>query len=327
MFKKALSLIIAVMMMASVAVVGASAAETETEATADANKIYFQVPDDWNNYKSIFCHVWAIDGSGSWPAWQSKAEKCKDEGNKLFSYDLSKTKNEIDPAKGVGYAVIFSASTGIQTYNALMSAECIGDTLYCTGNLLENPEDDAKKAIEATWKNHKDKKFGPEKKIASSGSVVGTALPEGSTDATLLATYIVQYLGDTTKTDKLPSLMKELNVTPEDVYAESAKRLDDNGDEKAEEKKAEIKKLLGVKDAPATPNNNSSNNNSSADNNNNASADNNNNNASSNNNSTSGSTTTNNGTATGEGDTALFIMAGLMILAVGVMFATRKREN
>ena len=208
MFKKALSLIIAVMMMASVAVVGASAAETETEATADANKIYFQVPDDWNNYKTIYCHVWATDGSGSWPAWHSKAEKCKDEGNKLFSYDLSKTNNEIDPAKGVGYAVIFSANTGIQTYNALMSAECIGDTLYCTGNLIENPEDDAKKAIEAALKKHTDKKIGPEKKITSSGSVVGTALPEGSTDATLLATYLVQYLGATTKTAKLPSLMK-----------------------------------------------------------------------------------------------------------------------
>lgn len=320
MFKKALSLIIAIMMMASVAVVGASAAETEAEATAAANTIYFQVPDDWNNYKSIFCHVWAIDGSGSWPAWQSKAEKCKDEGNKLFSYDLSKTKNEIDPAKGVGYAVIFSANTGIQTYNALMSAECIGDTLYCTGNLIENPEDDAKKAIEATWKKHTDKKFGPEKKIASSGNIVGTALPEGSTDATLLATYIVQYLGDTTKTDKLPSIIKALNVTPEEVYAESAKRLADNGDAEADKKKAEIKELLGVKDAPATPNNNSSNNNKPANNNNN-------NKPSSNNNSTSGSTTTNNGTATGESDTALFIMAGLMILAAGVIFAARKREN
>lgn len=314
MFKKALSLIIAVMMMASVAVVGASAAETETEATADANKIYFQVPDDWSNYKAIYCHIWAIDGTGSWPVWQSKAEKCKDEGNKLFSYDLSKTKNEIDPAKGVGYAVIFSASTGIQTYNALMSAECIGDTLYCTGNLLENPEDDAKKAIEATWKNHTDK-YGPEKKITSSGSVVGTALPEGSTDATLLATYIVQYLGDTTKTDKIPNLMKQLNVTPEETYAEAAKRLDDNGDEKADEKKAEIKTLLGVKDTPApTPSNGDNKNNNSNTTTNN------------NNNSTSGSTT-NNGTATGESDTALFIMAGLMVLAAGVMFAARKREN
>ena len=51
----------------------------------------------------------------------------------------------------------------MQSYNAIMSGNCIGDTLYCTGNQLENPEDSEKKANEAKWQNNSD--CGPEKKI------------------------------------------------------------------------------------------------------------------------------------------------------------------
>lgn len=51
----------------------------------------------------------------------------------------------------------------MQTYNAIMSGKCIGDTLYCTGNLLENPEDSEKRANEAVWAKTKD--CGPEKRL------------------------------------------------------------------------------------------------------------------------------------------------------------------
>lgn len=44
-----------------------------------------------------------------------------------------------------------------------MSGNCIGDTLYCTGNLLENPEDSEKRANEAVWAKTKD--CGPEKRL------------------------------------------------------------------------------------------------------------------------------------------------------------------
>ena len=85
----------------------------------------------------------------------------------------------------------------MQSYNAIMSGKCIGDTLYCTGNQLENPEDSEKKANEAKWENNSD--CGPEKKITSTGNIIGSAFPEGESDATLLATYLVAYYNDEAK--------------------------------------------------------------------------------------------------------------------------------
>ena len=169
MFKKIAGLFLAAAVMCSSAAITASAAEAEddaavaaadqsgevsadgsSEVSADAsseveagNVIKFDVKKSgWNNVKTVFCHVWKADGSGDWPAWQSKKEKCKyDSSTGIATYDLSKTGNTISKSDGRVYCVIFSANTGMQSYNAIMSGKCIGDTLYCTGNQLENPED------------------------------------------------------------------------------------------------------------------------------------------------------------------------------------------
>ena len=29
----------------------------------------------WENVKNIYCHVWAADGTGVWPMWQTRSEK------------------------------------------------------------------------------------------------------------------------------------------------------------------------------------------------------------------------------------------------------------
>ena len=219
MFKKIAGLFLAAAVMCSSAAITASAAEAEddaavaaadqsgevsadgsSEVSADAsseveagNVIKFDVKKSgWNNVKTVFCHIWKADGSGDWPAWQSKKEKCKyDSSTGIATYDLSMTGNTISKSDGRVYCVIFSANTGMQSYNAIMSGKCIGDTLYCTGNQLENPEDSEKKANEAKWENNSD--CGPEKKITSTGNIIGSAFPEGESDATLLATYLVAY--------------------------------------------------------------------------------------------------------------------------------------
>ena len=251
MFKKIAGLFLAAAVMCSSAAITASAAEAEDDAavaaadqsgevsadgssdvSADAsseveagNVVKFDVKKSgWNNVKTVFCHIWKADGSGDWPAWQSKKEKCKyDASTGIATYDLSMTGNTISKSDGRVYCVIFSANTGMQSYNAIMSGKCIGDTLYCTGNQLENPEDSEKKANEAKWENNSD--CGPEKKITSTGNIIGSAFPEGESDATLLATYLVAYYNDEAKTSFTQKLLDELKVSPTQVMGAVTDRL------------------------------------------------------------------------------------------------------
>lgn len=168
MFKKILCLAMVLVMVASMAVIGVSA--------ADDTKIYFEMPSDWSNYKSVFCHIWPYGGDAL-ATWQSKKEKCVDAGNGLFSYDTTKVGGL---QAGVTYCVIFSADTGMQTFDTLMSTACLGDTVYCDGTTFENPEDSNKTAIAAYWKNQSKSVYGPVLTITSIGNFVGTCAAQSA---------------------------------------------------------------------------------------------------------------------------------------------------
>lgn len=170
MLKKILCLAMILVMVASMAVIGVSA--------ADDNKIYFQMPSDWKNYKSVFCHIWPY-GEASLASWQSKKEKCVDEGNGIFSYDPAKVGGL---QAGVTYCVIFSADSGMQTYDTVMSTACLGDTVYCDGTKFENPEDSTKTAVAAYWKGQSKSVYGPVLAITSIGNVVGNVAVESVSD-------------------------------------------------------------------------------------------------------------------------------------------------
>ena len=249
MTKKIMSMILSIAMVLSIAVVGISgtyAAEVsdKTSEVGAGNNIYFNVKKSgWSNVKTVYCHIWRADGTGDWPDWQTKKEKCKyDFSTGIATYDLSMTGHNIKKSDGKLYCVIFSANTGMQTYNVIMSGKCIGDTLYCTGNLLENPEDSEKRANEAVWVKTKD--CGPEKKITSSGNVIGTTLPEGDTDASMLACFLVAYYDWPEKMDKVPALVKELNLSTSDVMKAVNKKLDNGGYDNADSIRASVKAVL-----------------------------------------------------------------------------------
>ena len=249
MTKKIMSMILSIAMVLSIAVVGitgVSAADVpdKTSEVGAGNNIYFNVKKSgWSNVKTVYCHIWRADGTGDWPDWQTKKEKCKyDSSTGIATYDLSKTGHNIKKSDGKLYCVIFSANTGMQTYNAIMSGKCIGDTLYCTGNKLENPEDSEKRANEAVWVKTKD--CGPEKKITSSGNVIGTTLPEGDTDASMLACFLVAYYDCPEKMDKVPALVKELNLSTSDVMKAVNKKLDNGGYDNADSIRASVKAVL-----------------------------------------------------------------------------------
>lgn len=360
MFKKIAGLFLAAAVMCSSAAITASAAEAEDDAAVAAadqsgevsadgssevsaaasseveagNVIKFDVKKSgWNNVKTVFCHIWKADGSGDWPAWQSKKEKCKyDASTGIATYDLSMTGNTISKSDGRVYCVIFSANTGMQSYNAIMSGKCIGDTLYCTGNQLENPEDSEKKANEAKWENNSD--CGPEKKITSTGNVIGSAFPEGESDVTLLATYLVAYYNDDAKTSLTQKLLDELKVSPVDVMGAVTDRLNATNNEDKNKiapavekilsgctdpttgKKADTAELDSAKKTGAKAAGGSSSNGSSSSSSSNGGS------------SSSGSGSSSTGAVkSGVETTIVFVMAGLMVSAAGVMFLARKKKE
>lgn len=362
MFKKIAGLFLAAALMCSTAAITASAAEAEddaavaaadqsgevsaegsSEVSADAsseveagNVIKFDVKKSgWNNVKTVFCHIWKADGTGDWPAWQTKKEKCKyDSSTGIATYDLSNTGNTISKSDGKVYCVIFSANTGMQTYNAIMSGSCIGDTLYCTGTQIENPEDSEKKANEAKWENNPD--CGPEKKITSTGNIVGSALPEGETDVTLLATYLIAYYDQPAKTDLTQNLLNTLKVSPVDVMGAVTDKLNatNNADKdkiapavekilagctdpttgkKTDTTKLDDAKKSGAKAAGGSSSNGGSSSSSGS-------------NGGSSSGSGSGSSSTG-AVKSGVETTIVFVMAGLMVSAAGVMFLARKKKE
>lgn len=201
-----------------------SAAESDETEVMAGTKIYFDVESaGWTNYKDIYCHIWRADGTGEWPNWQTRKELCDKEDSGLYSYDLAKTGNA-DEIVASGshnyYCVIFSANTGAQTYNVMMNGDCLGDTCYVTENTFESPVDSQIRCYEAKWRNHPE--CGAPKVITSTGRVVGTTLADGTTDATLLADFLLKYINDygaadTGKTDHTADLVNELGVSYGDV--------------------------------------------------------------------------------------------------------------
>lgn len=195
-----------------------SAASTD-ENVGDGTKIYFDIDSTgWENYTTIYCHIWRADGTGEWTNWQTRKEICTKEDNGLYSYDVAKTGNADEIVQSGDhnyYCVIFSADTGMQTYNTIMNGNCLGDTCYVTGNLLENPADSWKTCTEAAWKNHPE--CGPVKAITSTSRVIGSALPDGVTDADLLAEYLCVYFYEEVDPQETGNLAKILNVKKNDL--------------------------------------------------------------------------------------------------------------
>ena len=212
--------------------------------------IYFDVKaSGWNDVKRMFCHIFRPDGEGESNAWQSKKELCTyDESTGIATYDLSNLNFAVAPEDGKEYCVLFSAETGMQTYSTIMSGNCIGDTMYCTGEQIENPENERYKSDVAMWRNNPD--CGPMIAITSTGNIVGNTYPDGESEATLIADFLIRYYHDYSKTDFTKQLLKELDLSPTDVMAEVRKRVGSND---IDGKVQAIEKILAPLDDPTKP--------------------------------------------------------------------------
>ena len=208
MFKKILCFALVIAMILSVAMVAASAAETDVaenaadvpaEVGADApaetgadNTISFDPSSaGWKNFDYIFFHIWAIDDPDfTGFDWGAKKERGTDtDKDGIWTYDLSKLSTPLK--SGCQYAVIFAASTGAQTYNLLFGTPCIGKTAACDGTIYENPEDSNKTAQAAFWQGGiSAATYGPELKISSIGTVVGTCCAASTTPYKMFVEFL-----------------------------------------------------------------------------------------------------------------------------------------
>lgn len=178
MMKKTICMLLVLISLLSVAFVSVSAAETKLSPTGSGTTIYFEVPSNWKNFKKVFCHIWAYGSPTPLANWQSKKELCTLEADGRYSYDISKVGGL---ESGVYYGIVFSNDVPLQTYDALMTDACYGDTLYCNGTFYEHPLDSNRTCQAAFWKNQDPAKYGPLMQITSLGNLIGTCLPPGVT--------------------------------------------------------------------------------------------------------------------------------------------------
>ena len=223
----ALSVTMAASCFAGFSICSASAADGET-------KVYFEVPtlESWGTTKSVYCHLYNVYGGTplTVTSWQSKSELCKkDKDTGLYYFDTAKI-GTIE--EGADYALLFSTvdteKGSHQTGNITLSKECLGDTVYVTGGMVENTEDSSKMDFEGAWKNNSDK-YGAMAAITSTGKIVGKYFPVYQPKEQKIAQYIAAWAVKNAENvegavtpEKLTYLCSELGVTPEAVYAQYA---------------------------------------------------------------------------------------------------------
>ncbi len=243
MLKRILCIAIAIVCLAGIATVGVSA--------ADADKIYFEVPNDWNNYNKVFCHIWELGGEDL-GNWKSKKEGCELVEGRLWSYDLSKVGGL---EAGKTYGVIFVIDIDLQTYDTVLTTACIGDTLYCNDTIYENPSDSSKTCRAAFWKNQDPAQYGPIMQITSIGNLIGTCIPAGTTAESMFTTFL---------NEKLTSAQTHSGKTDQAIIDDILNGLglsQDTGEKLIKEAGVEVKwektqSQAPTVDKPVTPSNN-----------------------------------------------------------------------
>lgn len=223
--KKLISLVLATIMIVGSSVIATQALETETTDTPSTPTTFsFDVKSvGWSNFRNIYCHIYSIDGTGTWTAWQAKSERCSyDSSTGIATYDIntgiSKAPDLANIAPENKWCIMFSANTGLETYPLLLNSNCYGDTAYAPdkNKKFENNVDSEKTSVELRWKNNT--LLTAPKTITSTGKIQGEAFAYGETDETILASYLMNYYYDNQKTKLTESLISQLNVNACDVF-------------------------------------------------------------------------------------------------------------
>ena len=168
------------------------ASDVPTEPVPVENKIHFDnTTSDWDEETQVYCHIFEYNGNAFFE-WQTKKERCNDNGDGTWTYDLDAKGVVLDPEKM--YCVIFSNEDTEETYQLFMDTSCMGDTVYCDGTKTENPVDSSKKSDTAYWRNQDKNEFGPVLAISSVGNVIGSACAPDTTPEEMFENFLTNSL-------------------------------------------------------------------------------------------------------------------------------------
>lgn len=161
-------------------------AGTDVSESGTSGKVYFQKPDNWSGTQ-VYCHIYQADGDGTaFYGWQTKAEKCTDDGGGKWSYDLSVLDNSTQLDTGLGdetFNLMFSDNVSNETCPLMFNKNVIGDTykvVDTTEKTFENPVDSTKAQWKGSWTTNA-KKYGIPLMITSVGTIQGDFISKGST--------------------------------------------------------------------------------------------------------------------------------------------------
>ena len=210
MAKKILSVLVAVLMVASMATMAIGTASAASPSFSGGT-IYWECP--WDVAKIAYCHVYGSDGTALYD-WQTKNEKMtKVEGNK-WSYEVP---------SGQFDQVIFSIDTGAQTYDLVLTDDCIGKTAVSdTNTMIENPMDSNKTACRTTWDGVDPGVAGPHLAVSSIGNIVGEVLAPTESGAQMVANFIKNYLSvqpEYVTAEVLSAAMQKAGTNGDEVVA------------------------------------------------------------------------------------------------------------
>ena len=194
-------------------------------ATENETKVYFEVPtlDSWGTTKHVYCHIYNVYGGTPLKntSFQSKAELCKKDAKTGLYYFDTATLGTIEA--DADYALVFSTldseKNSHQTCSITFGKDCLGDTVYVTGEMIENAKDSSKHDFEGAWKNNSDK-FGAMTIITSTGKIVGNYLPIHQPKEQIVSQFLASWAvqnADIITPEKVEDICIELEVNPEDV--------------------------------------------------------------------------------------------------------------
>ena len=175
MFKKLISVLLAVMMVVSVMAVAVVATRA---ADLESTKIYFDAGDWAVAKKKVQFYIYSLEKGELLPFGGKATNGTKVSGSEtLWEYDPAA--KGITFNEGESYAVIFvNANGGAETYGLLLDESCFGHVAQRTGVEYENPVSSDKTSVAAFWDDGIDPAaYGPILQISSLGNVIGTCIP------------------------------------------------------------------------------------------------------------------------------------------------------
>lgn len=268
MSKKIISAVLAVLMMSSTAALAASAAEVEAEKSTGATGTFKFDMGDWNHDDDVSFYIWAKSADGSDTKWGSKSGwvdsnnwgSKKTFGTKVDGEDGIVESYEIEFLDGYDtFCIMYDPTTGVQTYNCIITENALNDTARMTGESVENPEDSEKTAIVVAFDNAAD--CGPQLVVTSTGNIVGTTLAPNENGAITLAKFVYNGLNadgtsakdksevDKVTEEKIANAISAYGTDADTVWAEFQNLKGQEGFEEYDAKEKAAKKFINPSSA------------------------------------------------------------------------------